>query len=153
MRKISFLLIFIHCSILSFGQESNYSVTFDHVALSVKDVDQSAQFYIESLNLKEITNRTQINGIRWFSLGEGKELHLISILKDDIAINKAVHFALTVTNFDSFIKKMDSMSINYSDWPGTENKVNIRADGIKQVFFQDPNGYWIEVNSIGQKND
>ena len=153
MRKIPILLILIHCSILSFGQESNYSITFDHVALSVKDVQQSAEFYIETLNLKEITNRTQINGIRWFSLGEGKELHLISILKDDIAINKAVHFALTVTNFDSFIKKMDSMSINYSDWPGTENKVNIRADGIKQVFFQDPNGYWIEVNSIGQKND
>ena len=63
-----------------------------------------------------------------------------------------MHFALTVTHFDSFVKKLDSMSINYSDWPGTENKVNIRADGIKQVFFQDPNGYWIEVNSVWQKS-
>jgi lactoylglutathione lyase len=152
MKKIFILLILIQCSIFSFGQEVDYSVTFNHVALSVKDVDQSAQFYKKTLNLQEITNRTQINGIRWFSLGEGKELHLISILKDDITTNKAIHFALTVTDFDSFVKKLESMKINYSDWPGIRNKVNIRADGIKQVFFQDPNGYWIEVNSVGQKN-
>ncbi len=43
------------------------------------------------------------------------------------------------------------MKIAYSDWPGTPNKVNIRADGMKQVFFQDPDGYWIEVNSVAQK--
>ena len=153
MKKISILLILIQCSIFSFGQGVDYSVTFNHVALSVKDVDQSAQFYKKTLNLQEITNRAQINGIRWFSLGEGKELHLISILKDDITINKAVHFALTVYDFDSFVNKLDSMKINYSDWPGTLNKVNIRADGIKQVFFQDPNGYWIEVNSVGEKID
>lgn len=146
-------MIFVQSSIFCFSQGLDYSVTFDHVALSVKDVDQSAQFYMETLNLKEITNRTQINGIRWFSLGEGKELHLISILKDDITINKAVHFAITVSDFDLFVKKLNSMKINYSDWPGTSKKVNIRADGIKQVFFQDPNGYWIEVNSVRQKTN
>ncbi|MDB4013267.1 VOC family protein [Cyclobacteriaceae bacterium] len=44
------------------------------------------------------------------------------------------------------------MKVNYSDWMGEiPNKINIRADGIKQVYFQDPNGYWIEVNSVGQK--
>ena len=40
------------------------------------------------------------------------------------------------------------MKITYSDWPGTPGKINVRADGIKQVFFQDPDGYWIEVNSV-----
>jgi catechol 2,3-dioxygenase-like lactoylglutathione lyase family enzyme len=153
MKKIFILMIFAQCSLSLFGQEDDYSVTFDHVALSVENVDQSAQFYMETLNLQEITNRTQINGIRWFSLGEGKELHLISILKDNITINKAVHFAITVSDFDSFVKKLNSMKINYTDWPGTSKKVNIRADGIKQVFFQDPNGYWIEVNSVGQKTN
>ena len=43
------------------------------------------------------------------------------------------------------------MKLVYSDWPGTPHKINIRADGIKQVFFQDGDGYWIEVNSDGQK--
>ena len=45
------------------------------------------------------------------------------------------------------------MKVNYSDWIGEIlNKINIRADGIKQVYFQDPNGYWIEVNSVWQKS-
>ena len=45
---------------------------------------------------------------------------------------------------------LDKMKIIYSDWPGNSNKINIRADGIKQIFFQDPDGYWIEVNSLGK---
>jgi hypothetical protein len=64
---------------------------------------------------------------------------------------KAVHFALTTTDFDSFIKRLDKLNIAYSDWPGTLHKINIRADGITQVYFQDPDEYWIEVNSVGQK--
>ena len=153
MKNIIFLLLLFLFSEYAIGQDiPDYSVSFNHLALSVKDVDQSAEFYIKTLNLKEITNKTKIDGIRWFSLGEGKELHLISILKDEITINKAVHFAMTTSDFDSFIKRLDTLKIIYSDWPGNLNKINIRADGIKQVFFQDPNGYWIEVNSVGQKN-
>ena len=81
-------------------------------------------------------------------MGEGKELHLISILKESVTINKALHFAFTTSNFDSFTKALDEMKISYSDWSGTPQKINIRADGIKQIFFQDPDGYWIEVNSV-----
>ena len=84
-------------------------------------------------------------------LGEGKELHLISILKENVTINKALHFALTTSNFDAFIKALDNMKISYSDWPGTPQKINIRADGIKQIYFQDPDGNWIEINSVMQK--
>jgi hypothetical protein len=85
-------------------------------------------------------------------LGEGKELHLLSFPNDEITINRAVHLAITTSDFDDFINRMDAMKVNYSDWMGEiPNKINIRADGIKQVYFQDPNGYWIEVNSVGQK--
>ena len=126
------------------------SLSFDHLALSVKDVDRSAEFYKKVLGLEEITNKTKIDGIRWFSLRDGKELHLISILKDDFKTNKAIHFALSIADFDSVIKKLDSMKITYSDWVGELNKVNIRADGIKQIYFQDPDGHWIEVNSVSE---
>ena len=34
----------------------------------------------------------------------GKELHLISFMKEPVTINKAVHFALTTSNFDAFVK-------------------------------------------------
>lgn len=154
MKRLIFLfLIFFSTLAIIKAQSNGYKVTFDHVALSVSDIDKSAKFYVDILNLEEITNRTEMNGIRWFSLGEGKELHLISLVKTPIQTNKAVHFALTVSDFDAFVTKLKAAKIPFSDWPGKAQKVNIRADGIKQVFFQDPNGYWIEVNSVGQKND
>ncbi len=152
MRKVSLFLVVISLIGVLRAQEANNTFfTFNHLALSINDVDGSAEFYKDVLGLKEITNRTKMEGIRWFSLGEGKELHLISILKESVTINKAVHFALTTPDFDAFIKTLDTRNITYSDWPGTEGKINIRADGIQQIFFQDPDGYWIEVNSVAQK--
>jgi lactoylglutathione lyase len=152
MKKFRLLLIALLIGVSVQAQDTTtFNFAFNHMALSVKDVDLSADFYKRVLKLEEITNRSKLDGVRWFSLGDGKELHLISIVKESVATNKAIHLALTTSNFDAFIETLNKENIPYSDWPGTPGKINIRADGIKQVFFQDPNGYWIEVNSIGKK--
>jgi catechol 2,3-dioxygenase-like lactoylglutathione lyase family enzyme len=154
MKTATLLLVLILPLALSYGQnENDSSVTLDHFALSVKDVDQAAEFYKEVLHLKEITNKTKDERIRWLSLGDGKELHLVSTVEGDIKINKAVHLALATTDFDRIIAVLKDKDIEYSDWPGTLYKTNTRPDGIKQVYFQDPDGYWIEVNSVGQQAD
>ena len=150
MKKsgISLVLLVLLPAMVSAQHESSYNFTFNHVAISVADVDKSAAFYHDILNLVEITNRSEIPGIRWFNLREGQELHLISILnKEEVIVNKAVHMAVATPHFDSFVKKLEANKIPFSDWPGKAGTVNIRADGIKQIFFQDPDGYWIEVNS------
>lgn len=153
MRKVILLVITL-LSAIPFvkGQgNSTFNLKLDHVALNVKDVNRSADFYGRILKFQEITNRSKFEGVRWFSIGDGKELHLISIVKEDVTLNKAVHLALTTPDFDAFVTMLEKMKIPYSDWPGTPNKVNIRADGMKQVFFQDPDGNWIEINSVAQK--
>jgi lactoylglutathione lyase len=129
---------------------TNFALTFDHAALSVSDVNRSAEFYKKVLKLAEIENRTKKEGIRWLSMGDGKELHLVSGIKEPVVINKAVHIAFTTLNFDAFVKHLISLKIPYSDWPGTPNTVTVRADGIKQIYFQDMDGYWIEVNSVAK---
>jgi len=127
------------------------SLIFNHVALLVNDLDRSAEFYQRAFNFQEIVNRTEKEGIRWFSFGDGRELHLISIYDGDIKLHKAVHFAFSTDDFDAVIKNLEQAEIPYTDWPGNVNQINLRADGIKQVFIQDPDGYWIEVNSVSRR--
>lgn len=128
--------------------KDNFSLQLDHMALSVKNLEQSVLFYKNVLQLMEITNKTQKEGIRWMSLGEGKELHLVSTIKEPVQINKAVHLAFKVQDFENLIAKLKRLEIPFSDWPGKKDTITTRADGVKQIYIQDPDGYWIELNSL-----
>ncbi|MGB0254756.1 MAG: VOC family protein [Flavobacteriaceae bacterium] len=121
---------------------------FNHIALAVKDVNESIAFYQKVFGLKEIENTASNSKTRWLSLNEGKELHLIPKPEATVQVVKEVHFALATTDIHLFAKRLSALDILYSDWLGTPEKIHIRKDGIKQLYFQDPNGYWIEVNNI-----
>ena len=121
--------------------------TFNHIALSVKDVEASVYFYQEVFKFEEIENTASTSNTRWLSLGKGRQLHLIPRPDAEIKTNKAVHFALATTDVTSFIRHLDALGIDYSDWRDTPKKDYIRKDGIRQVYFQDPDGYWVEVNN------
>lgn len=142
------LFVFLSTGTLWSQNTETFTLKLDHMALSVKDLDRSVDFYKNVLKLSEITNLTKKEGIRWISLGDGKELHLVSTIKEPVTINKAVHVAFKVTNFDALITKLQNLNITYYDWPGTLDKITVRADGIKQIYIQDPDGYWIEINSV-----
>ncbi len=148
MIRTLLAIAFVGLSLPALGEESSTGkMAFNHVAISVSNADHSAAFYRDVLGLAEIVNRTEVEGIRWLSLGEGKELHLISILKEPVSLNKAVHFALTTTDFDGFVDVLRDSQVEFSNWAGKTGEIAIRADGARQVFFQDPDGYWIEVNN------
>lgn len=119
---------------------------FNHIALSVNDVDESIDFYQKIFQFKEIENTASNSKTRWLAISEGRQLHLIPRPNADIKTNKAVHFALSTVDYEGFIQLLDELKIPYSDWHNTPNKDYIRKDGIRQVYFQDPNAYWIEVN-------
>ncbi|WP_426430829.1 VOC family protein [Winogradskyella sp. HB-48] len=120
--------------------------SFNHIALSVKDVNQSVAFYQEVFQLKEIKNTASNSKTRWLQLTENTQLHLIPRPNAEIKVNKAVHFALATIHFEEFKNRLGTLNIDYSDWKDTPNKDYVRDDGVKQIYFQDPNGYWIEIN-------
>ena len=120
--------------------------TFNHIALSVKDVDTAVTFYQQVFQFPEIENTASKSKTRWLALDEDRQLHLIPRPDAEIKTNKAVHFALATPRLDKFIAHLEALGIAYSDWKDTPQKNYIRNDGIRQVYFQDPDGYWIEVN-------
>ena len=124
-----------------------HTFTFNHIALSVKDVNASVAFYQKVFQFQEIPNTASTSKTRWLAMGSTKQLHLIPRPDAYIKTNKAVHFALATTNFNAFVNFLEEIEVPYSDWRNTPNKDYIRKDGIKQVYFQDPDSYWIEVNN------
>ncbi len=129
----------------SYAQE--FDTAFDHQAIVVSDLDKSAAFYNEILGLKEIENGTGKPTRRWFSLGGDLQLHLLADEMEGVSVNKSIHMAVTISNFDEFVENLRSRNITFTDWPGNVNKINHRQDGIKQIYIKDPDGYSIEVNS------
>lgn len=141
-------LLFI-ALVFSFSWNANaqeFGVRFNHNAIRVSNLEASTKFYTQILGLKEIENKTQNPEIRWFSLGGLHALHIITGDVSAVSLNKSIHMALSMDNFDAFVAGMLANGIPFSDWPGEPNKVTVRPDGIKQVYVQDPDGYWIEVN-------
>jgi catechol 2,3-dioxygenase-like lactoylglutathione lyase family enzyme/ketosteroid isomerase-like protein len=124
-----------------------FSCTFNHMAYPAKNLDASVGFYKKVFGLQEITNRTAKANIRWLSLGDEKELHLISETNPPVVVNKSLHLALSTNNMDALVKHLQALGIAFVDWAGTTNTISPRADGVMQLYLQDPDGYWIEVNN------
>lgn len=125
-------------------------VAIDHVALNVADLDKSVSFYSAVFGFEEIPAAAK--GRRWMSLGKGIQLHLLGDRKQPVADNRSVHLALTSENLDPIMKELKERGVTWTDFAGTPGVVGaVRTDGVRQIFFRDPDGYWIEVNDALKK--
>ena len=127
------------------AQSNPFNLNKDHDAIQVKDVNASARFYGEILGLKEIPNGGLGDHIRWFQLGDKTQIHLIESEELPKKV-KGVHMALSTSNLEQLMSFLKEKEIPFENWPGDTNTTNTRPDGIKQIYLQDPDGYWIEVN-------
>ena len=143
LRALVFFLLPLMCS-TSFAQKTK--VNFDHFALLVKDLDTSSDFYMNILGLAEIEDKTEQPHIRWFSMGGKTELHVIEDKHKTVTDVKGVHLALKAEDLDALIEHLHQHKITFYNWFGEVDTTNTRPDGVRQVYFRDPNGYWIEVN-------
>ncbi|MCM8569277.1 VOC family protein [Gramella jeungdoensis] len=130
----------------SSSAQNPFNLRKDHDALLVKDVNVSAKFYREIFGLREIPNGGLGDHIRWFELGDKIQFHLIES-EEQPEKKKGFHLALSTDDLEAFMEFLKSKNIHFENWPGIKGKTNTRPDGIKQVYLQDPDGYWIEVNN------
>lgn len=145
MLKYTTLLL-LCCAFLSINAQ-NTSPVFDHQAVLVSDLEVSTAFYRDIMLLEEIENKTEMDHIRWFSLGMGTELHIISAPEIDTPPGKNTHLALKIEDLGKFMKHLESKNIPFENWQGTPGTTNARPDGVLQIYLQDPDGYWIEINN------
>jgi lactoylglutathione lyase len=111
----------------------------NHVALHVKDVEKSCQFYRDILLLEPIPRPAFTFPGAWFRLGVFQELHLIGERGEPVhSHHRGNHFALRVDDLDAW-----ETHLKQSAWDFRPRKT--RPDGIQQVFLADPDGHVIEL--------
>ena len=111
----------------------------NHVAIHVKDVEASCEFYRNVLRLEPIPRPAFTFPGAWFRLGDNQELHLIGERTEPVqSHNRGNHFALRVDNLDEWETHLQKMDTDY-------RPRKMRPDGAWQVFLRDPDGHIIEL--------
>jgi lactoylglutathione lyase len=124
----------------------NDTPRFDHLAFYVVDQKRSADFYRDLVGLKEIPEPFHDGKHAWFSLGTGMALHIISGATAPLPKEKRTHLCLAVASMEAFTARLTKAGIVYEDLAGKKHAVTLRPDGVHQIYFQDPDDNWIEIN-------
>ena len=131
--------------LLAFGARAQ-GPHFSHQTIFVTDLDRAANFYEKVMELKRIPEPFHDGKHVWFSLGGHGQLHVVSGAKEDIAHDINIHLAFSVASMEDFTKHLDAANVKYGDWSQKNKTPQVRPDKVLQIYLQDPDGYWLEVN-------
>ena len=114
-------------------------IELNHVALHVKDVEASVDFFKRVLRLEPMPRPAFDFPGAWFRLGTRQELHLIGERRDPVvSSHRGDHFALMVDDIEAWQSHLQSSGAE----PAPKNR---RPDGAWQIFLRDPDAHVIEL--------
>ena len=147
MKKIflSLSIVFVAASVTSLKAQKA-AARVNHIAFSVHDLQRSTNFYRQLIGLDTIPEPFHDGRHTWFAIGDISHLHLIQNPGPITTPDKNTHLCFSVASVDNFVQKLVKAGIPYEDWQGKKSSITIRVDKVKQVYLQDPDGYWLEVN-------
>lgn len=145
IRSLIFLFVFA-CSTTFVMAQQKKKPRVNHIAFSVAQLERSRIFYQEVIGLDTIPEPFHDNRHVWFSISENAHLHLIQNPPPIEVPSKNTHLCFSVPDIKGFVSKLQQRKIYYEDWPGKAFAITTRTDGIHQVYLQDPDGYWVEIN-------
>ena len=131
--------------------KKNNAVALNHIAVYVADLKTATDFYKTVFDLEIIPEPFKDGKHTWFSIGAAGHLHLIEGAKSNVVYEKNNHLCFSVASMEAFTSKLKSSQISYENWAGAPNTVTNRVDGIRQIYFKDPDGHWLEVNDDFKK--
>lgn len=130
------------------GQEKK--AVLNHVAFYVTDLSKSTDFYMNIIGLDSIPEPFHDGKHTWLSIGYKSHLHLIAGNKGGTVRDKNSHLCFSVPDVGLFVEKLNKAGIAFEDWLGKKQSVTNRVDGVKQLYLEDPDGFWIEINDARQ---
>lgn len=145
MKKM-LLAVIVLCSFTKNYGQNQQKPLLNHIAQYVVDLKTSTTFYTNIVGLDTIPEPFHDGRHTWLSVGSKSHLHLIQGAKEATAHDKNAHLCFTVASVQEFMTVLKKNNIPYENWAGEKNAVTNRVDGVKQIYFRDPDGYWLEIN-------
>ncbi len=116
------------------------ATSLNHVSVSVRDMDESVQFYTELFGMKNISTPNFGFPVQWLRVG-GLQLHLF---KRDVLSPQYHHFGLTVDDFQTVYLKAKALGVCDSTTFG--HHIYELPGGCVQLYLRDPAGNLVEVD-------
>lgn len=143
-KSICIALLICLFTIQTNAQQSK--VHINHTAIYVMDIQKTGAFYSNIIGLDTVPEPFHDGKHIWYSTGAHTMLHVIAGAPSKKEYYKNQHTCFTVPNFNLFIKKLKQLNWAYEDVAGNKNAITTRVDGVHQIWLQDPDGYWLEIN-------
>ena len=146
MKKNWLIIILLICALplIGFSQKSNIHI--NHTAIYVTNAKASLAFYQNVIGLDTIPEPFHDGKHAWFKTGLGIALHVIEGAKKKKKYYKNQHTCFTAPSVEVFTQRLAQQNIHWEDRDGAPLAITTRVDGVKQIWLQDPDGYWIEIN-------
>ena len=123
------------------------TATINHTAIFVVDLQKSSQFYENIIGLDTIPEPFHDGKHTWLSTGQHTMLHIIQGAEQTKTYYKNTHTCFSVASIEEFVAKLEKSHLSWEDRDGKVKAITTRVDGVKQLWLQDPDGYWIEINN------
>ncbi|NSL90074.1 VOC family protein [Chitinophaga sp. Mgbs1] len=146
MKKYFLVVLAVIGMATNMNAQTKKYPSLNHIALYVVDLQRSTDFYRDVIQLEVMDEPFKDGRHSWFKVGAHSQLHIISGAARATEHPKDTHLCFSVPSMQAFIAVLQQHHITYEDWPGKPNTINKRVDGVQQIYFRDPDGYWIEIN-------
>ena len=135
----------LHFCLIS-SSKAQTSPRVNHIAFYVVNLKVSTDFYKNIVGLDTIPEPFHDGRHTWFLIGPKTHLHIISGAVQKTEHDKNTHLCFSVSSVIDFMAVLKNNAVPFESWTGEKDTYTKRVDGVKQIYFQDPDGYWVEIN-------
>jgi lactoylglutathione lyase len=128
------------------AQSDKPRARINHTAIYVIDLKATKAFYENIIGLDTIPEPFHDGKHAWYRIGPNVSMHVIQGAAERKEYYKNQHTCFTVSSVEAFTEVLKKNRIQFEDVSGKKNSITTRVDGVKQIWLQDPDGYWIEIN-------
>ncbi len=144
LRLIPVFLLFT--GFFAKAQTGRAKAHLNHVAIYVVDLAKTKAFYEGLFGFDSIPEPFHDGKHAWYSIAPGVAMHVIQGADKPKEYFLNQHTCFSVPNTEAFVAMLKTRKIDYYNSKGVKGEITNRVDGVKQVWVNDPDGYWIEVN-------